>query len=174
MTQILTGLLHDPVKENITSILQVNDDTISSEDYTEPMRITRSFHMTVQMLAHVMAVMEKHCQMGPESNTENKSDLKMLLTNITNLPTRNKQDEILALDLDGTNFRTLLVKLYRRTESEVIYEAHIVPDSAKIFANDLFEFIVDVLQTFMLRNKLDLNQRYLLGFTFSLVVNKRK
>jgi hexokinase len=161
------GLLHDPIEENITSILQANLDTISSEDYTELMRITSPFHITVETLAHVMTAMENHCQMGLEPNTRDKSDLKMLPTYVTNLPTRNEQGEILALDLGGTNFRTLLVKLAPNTEPNVISEAHIVPDSKKILASDLFEFIVDVLKQFMIRNQLDINQHYVLGFTFS-------
>jgi len=161
------GLLHDPVEENITSILQANINTISSEDYIELMRITSPFHITVETLAHVMNAMENHCQMGLEPSTRNNSDLKMLPTYVTNLPTKNEQGEILALDLGGTNFRTLLVKLYPNTEPQVISEAHIVPDSKKIHANDLFEFIVDVLKQFMIRNQLDINQEYVLGFTFS-------
>jgi hexokinase len=161
------GLLHDPVEENITSILQANENVISSEDYTELMRITSPFHITVETLAHVMTEMETHCQMGLEPNTNKSSDLKMLPTYVTNLPTKKEQGEILALDLGGTNFRTLLVKLHPNTEPQVISEAHIVPDSKKILASDLFEFIVDVLKQFMIRNRLDLNQEYVLGFTFS-------
>ncbi|CAF2582921.1 unnamed protein product [Rotaria sp. Silwood2] len=161
------GLLHDPIEENITSILHANENAISWEDYKELMRITSPFHITVEILAQVMTVMEKHCQMGLESSTNNSSDLKMLPTYVTNLPTKKEQGEILALDLGGTNFRTLLVKLNPNTEPEVISEAHIVPDSKKILANDLFEFIVDVLKQFMIRNKLDLDQEYVLGFTFS-------
>jgi hexokinase len=161
------GLLHDPVEENITSILHTNENVISSEDYTELMRITSPFHITVETLAHVMTVMETHCQMGLEPDTNSNSDLKMLPTYVTNLPTKTEQGEILALDLGGTNFRTLLVKLDPNTEPQVISEAHIVPDSKKILANDLFEFIVDVLKQFMIRNKLDLNHEYVLGFTFS-------
>jgi len=161
------GLLHDPVEENITSILQVNMNTISSEDYTELMRITSPFHITVETLAHVMTVMEKHCQLGLNRETRDQSDLKMLPTFVTNLPTKNEEGEILALDLGGTNFRTLLVKIHPTKEPEVISEAHIVPDSKKILAEDLFEFIADVLKQFMIRNKLDLNLHYVLGFTFS-------
>ena len=161
------GLLHDPVEENITSILQTNVNTIPPEDYTELMRITSPFQITVETLAHLMTTMENHCQMGLEPDTKNKSDLKMLPTFVTNLPTRNEQGEILALDLGGTNFRTLLVKLSPDTEPQVISEAHIVPDSKKVLASDLFEFIVDVLKQFMVRNHLDVNQDYVLGFTFS-------
>ncbi|CAF0731062.1 unnamed protein product [Adineta steineri] len=161
------GLLHDPVEENITSILHVNENFISSKDYTELMRITSPFHITVETLAHLMTTMEKHCQMGLEPNTKSSSDLKMLPTYVTNLPTRKEQGDILALDLGGTNFRTLLVKLHPNNEPQVISEAHIVPDSKKLLANDLFEFIVDVLKQFMIRNQLDLEQEYVLGFTFS-------
>lgn len=161
------GLLHDPIEENITSILQTNVNTIPSEDYTELMRITSPFQITVETLAHVMATMENHCQMGLEPSTKHQSDLKMLPTYVTNIPTKNEQGEILALDLGGTNFRTLLVKLSPKSEPEVISEAHIVPDSKKVLASDLFEFIVDVLKQFMIRNHLDINQDYVLGFTFS-------
>lgn len=161
------GLLHDPIEENITSILHANESTIPPEDYTELMRITSPFHITVETLAHVMAVMEKHCQWGLEPETSKKSDLKMLPTYVTNLPTRKEQGEVLALDLGGTNFRTLLVRLHRDAEPEVISEAHIVPDSKKIHGHDLFVFIVGVLKEFMLQNHLDLDREYLLGFTFS-------
>ena len=131
------------------------------------MRITSPFHITVETLAHVMTVMEKHCQLGLNRETRDQSDLKMLPTFVTNLPTKNEEGEILALDLGGTNFRTLLVKIHPTKEPEVISEAHIVPDSKKILAEDLFEFIADVLKQFMIRNKLDLNLHYVLGFTFS-------
>lgn len=161
------GLLHDPDEENITSILHIRASQISPEDYKALMRITSPFHITVETLAHVMNVMEQHCQMGLDFATRDQSDLKMLPTYVTNLPTRQEQGDILALDLGGTNFRTLLVKLHPNSEPEVISEAHIVPDSKKILARDLFEFIVDVLKQFMLRNQLDLNREYVLGFTFS-------
>lgn len=173
------GLLHDPFEENITSILQQNINIISSQDYKQLMRITSPFHLTVETLAHLMKEMENHCQMGLQPNTKHKSDLKMLPTYVTNLPTKNEQGEILALDLGGTNFRTLLVKLHPNTEPQVISEAHIVPDSKKVLANDLFDFIVDVLKQFMINNQLDINQEYLLGFTFSfaceqIALNKAK
>ena len=161
------GLLHDPVEENITSILHTNDNGISSDDYKELMRITRPFHITVETLAHVMNVMEEHCRMGLDPSRTSESDLRMLPTYVTNLPTKNEQGDILALDLGGTNFRTLLVRLQPNTEPVVISEAHIVPDSKKILARDLFEFIVDVLKQFMIRNQLELDREFLLGFTFS-------
>jgi hypothetical protein len=161
------GLLHDPVEEDITSILHTNENTISSDDYTELMRITSPFHITVETLAHVMTAIEKHCEMGLDPSTQADSDLKMLPTYVTNLPTKHEQGEILALDLGGTNFRTLLVKLDPNSDPQVISEAHIVPDSKKILASDLFEFIVDVLKQFMIRNNLNLTQEYVLGFTFS-------
>jgi hexokinase len=63
----------------------------------------------------------------------------MLRTYVTNIPTENEQEEILALDLGGTNFRTLLIKLAPNTEPHVISEAHIVPDSKKILVRDLLE-----------------------------------
>lgn len=173
------GLLHDPDEENITSILHMKGNTISPDDYKALMRITSPFHITVETLAHVMKVIEDHCQMGLDPKTRDQSDLRMLPTYVTNLPTRKEQGDILALDLGGTNFRTLLVKLHPNTEPVVISEAHIVPDSKKILARDLFEFIVDILKQFMIRNKLDLNQEYVLGFTFSfaceqLALNKGK
>ena len=161
------GLLHDPLEENITSILDTNETSISSADYKELMRITSPFHITVETLAHVMTEMEKHCQLGLELATRDQSDLKMLPTFVTNLPTRQERGNILALDLGGTNFRTLLVKLHPHSEPEVISEAHIVPDSKKIHGRDLFEFIGDVLKQFMIRNHLDLTEEYVLGFTFS-------
>lgn len=161
------GLLHDPVEENITSILHTNDNGISSDDYKELMRITRPFHITVETLARVMNVMEQHCQMGLDPSRTTESDLRMLPTYVTHLPTRNEQGDILALDLGGTNFRTLLVKLHPNSEPEVISEAHIVPDSKKIHGRDLFDFIGDVLKQFMIRNHLSLTEEYVLGFTFS-------
>jgi hexokinase len=161
------GLLHDPIEENITSILRMNETSISSDDYKQLMRITSPFHITVETLAHVMIEMDRHCQLGLEQTTNNGSDLRMLPTYVTHLPTRDEQGDILALDLGGTHFRTLLVKLHPHREPEVISEVHIVPDSKKRRAHDLFEFIADVLKRFMLRNQLNLNDEYVLGFTFS-------
>ncbi|CAF1468637.1 unnamed protein product, partial [Adineta ricciae] len=161
------GLLHDPVEENITSILHTKEGVISSEDYVELMRITNPFHITAEILAQIMTIMEQHCQMGLDPSRKHQSDLKMLSTYVTNLPTKKERGEILALDLGGTNFRTLLVRLDPNREPQVISEAHIVPDSKKILAQDLFEFIVDVLKEFMKQNQLNLSQEYVLGFTFS-------
>lgn len=161
------GLLHDPLEENITSILDTNETSISPADYKELMRITSPFHITVETLAHVMTEMEKHCQLGLDLATRDQSDLKMLPTFVTHLPTTEERGDILALDLGGTNFRTLLVKLHPNSEPEVISEAHIVPDSKKIHGRDLFDFIGDVLKQFMIRNHLSLTEEYVLGFTFS-------
>ena len=161
------GLLHDPIEENITSILHTRENAISPEDYKTLMRITRPFHITVETLAHIMAVIERHCELGLNPITRNQSDLKMLSTYVTHLPTKKEHGNILALDLGGTNFRTLLVKLNPDKEPEVISEVHIVPDSKKIRARDLFEFIAEILKQFMIRNHLDLNEEFVLGFTFS-------
>jgi hypothetical protein len=161
------GLLHDPLEENIISILPTDSGTVSDEDYQTLMRITSPFHITVENLTSLMQIMEEHCQMGLDPEKKIQSDLKMLPTYVTHWPTRQERGDILALDLGGTNFRTLLVKLDPDKQPEVISEAHIVPDSKKNLARELFEFIADVLKQFMIRHRLDLNQEYVLGFTFS-------
>lgn len=161
------GLLHDPIEENVTSILDANENNISDEDFKDLMRLTSPFHLNVESLVDFIKVMEQHCELGLDETEQNQSDLKMLPTFITNLPTKNEQGNILALDLGGTNFRTLIVKLSPDEEPQVLSQLHIVPDSKKIRARDLFEFIADVLKQFMIQNQLDLDQEFLLGFTFS-------
>ncbi|CAF0931672.1 unnamed protein product [Didymodactylos carnosus] len=161
------GLLHDPLEEDITSILHTKIDLIPDDEYKELMNITSPFHINVETLIHVMQVMENSIKMGLDPTTQHKSDLKMIPTYVTTIATKREEGDILALDLGGTNFRTLLVKIRPQHDPVVISEAHIVPDSKKQNSQELFRFISDVLKLFMIRNKLDLNKKFILGFTFS-------
>jgi hexokinase len=83
------------------------------------------------------------------------------------LPDGTEEGEYLALDLGGTNFRTLFVQLEKgRLVKEEVKFFH-VPESLRLGPGvALFDFLAACIHQFMEEHHL-LNRRFSLGFTFS-------
>lgn len=99
---------------------------------------------------------------------EQSSSLQMENTYIPELPDGTEQGVFLALDLGGTNFRVILMVLQRGHIVEETVQHYHIADESRIGCGDaLFDYLAKCVDDFAIQNKLDDNQIYPMGFTFS-------
>ncbi|KAL7675386.1 hypothetical protein ACOME3_001647 [Neoechinorhynchus agilis] len=100
---------------------------------------------------------------------QKKSDLKMLPTYVTRLPNGKEVGNFLALDLGGTNFRVLLLRMNGNPSEKVLESrGYAIPLTImKSNGGALFGFIADKIKSFHEEHDLDNSVRMQIGFTFS-------
>ncbi|XP_076924442.1 hexokinase-1-like [Bidens hawaiensis] len=103
--------------------------------------------------------------------------LKMLVSHVDNLPTRDEEGVYYALDLGGTNFRVLRVQLAGKSgiKSQEFVEAAIPPHLMVGTSQALFDYIATELAKFVANENdqkfhLPPGRQRELGFTFSFPV----
>lgn len=122
------------------------------------------------VLKRVMQEMHNKMEKGLSDQPGVKSCLKMLPSFVRAVPNGTEKGDYLALDLGGTNFRVLLVRL-NGTEAEMSGKIYRVPDHImKGTGNALFDHIASCLANFMEENGLKGADKLPLGFTFSFPV----
>ena len=104
----------------------------------------------------------------------NKSSLKMIPEYVER-PSGREKGKFLALDLGGTHFRVLALRLKnaRKTEAPlaktfILKKEHMIGPG-----NRLFDFIAECIKVFMAEHKLSAGGKYNVGFTFSFPTKKR-
>ncbi|XP_078430611.1 hexokinase-1-like [Wolffia australiana] len=125
-------------------------------------------------VADAMAV-EMHAGLASEGG----SKLKMIISYVDNLPTGDEEGMFYALDLGGTNFRVLRVRLGGR-EGQVVkqefVEVAIPPHLMVGSSSELFDYIASELAKFVATEDEDLRpppgRQRELGFTFSFPVRQ--
>ena len=102
-----------------------------------------------------------------------KSSLKMI-PSFVDRPKGTEKGTFIALDLGGTNFRVLAVKLDGRGNSSVLAVSKFVIKKECMEGNArlLFDFIADCIEKFLTDNKIDRRNLYDLAFTFSFPVEQ--
>lgn len=120
-------------------------------------------------------VVEMHAGLASEGG----SKLKMLLTYVHNLPTGTEKGTYYALDLGGTNFRVLRVKLGSQRSEIVEHDVDRQPIPQHLMTStseELFDFIATSLKDFVEReenvSEPSLQETRDLGFTFSFPVKQ--
>ncbi|KAI7727143.1 hypothetical protein M8C21_020168 [Ambrosia artemisiifolia] len=128
----------------------------------------------VSKLRHIADAMTVEMHAGLAS--EGGSKLKMLITYVDNLPTRDEQGVYYALDLGGTNFRVLRVQLAGKSgiEYKEFAEVSIPPELMVGAPEALFDYIAAELAKFIASEnekfRLLPGRQRELGFTFSFPV----
>ncbi|KHJ79199.1 Hexokinase [Oesophagostomum dentatum] len=79
-------------------------------------------------LHQMMIALEKSMEEGLATATAKKAAIKMLPSYVRAVPNGKESGDFLALDLGGTNFRVLLIRLKGR-EAEMIGKIFRVPES---------------------------------------------
>lgn len=109
-------------------------------------------------------------------DTNPTAAVKMLPTFVRSTPDGTEQGEFLALDLGGSNFRILLVKVKGNGEQKVEMESQIydIPELVmRGSGSELFDHIADCLASFL--EKMGIKDKKLpLGFTFSFPCQQTK
>ncbi|NXY51650.1 HXK3 protein, partial [Ceuthmochares aereus] len=127
------------------------------DEMLAPLRLSRTDLQRVQTL------MRQEMEQGLKNNAN--TSLRMLPTYVRNTPDGTERGEFLALDLGGTNFRVLVVRVAEdiRITSEIYV---IPPDIMQGTGEALFDHIIDCIRDFQMKHDLK-DQVLLLGFTFS-------
>ncbi|XP_012872514.1 PREDICTED: putative hexokinase HKDC1 [Dipodomys ordii] len=131
-------------------------------------KVLALFQLTREQLAGVQDRMRAELEYGLKKKTHALATVKMLPTYVCGMPDGTEKGKFLALDLGGTNFRVLLVKIRSGRRSVRMYN--------KIFAipleimqgtgEELFDHIVQCIADFL--DYMGLKGAQLpLGFTFS-------
>ncbi|XP_050138724.1 hexokinase-3-like [Malus sylvestris] len=136
-----------------------------------------SCETTVGRLRQVVDAMAVEMHAGLASDGGSK--LKMLLTFVDKLPDGSEKGTYYALDLGGTNFRVLRVKLGGTRSSTLEHDVHQqdIPQNLMTGTSEvLFDFIASSVKEFVERetddSKLSLDRRRELGFMFSFPVKQ--
>lgn len=120
------------------------------------------FRLNHDQLAAVQAQMRKAMVKGLRGEA---SSLRMLPTFVRATPDGSERGDFLALDLGGTNFRVLLVRV--TTSVQITSQIYSIPESvAQGSGQQLFDHIVDCIMDFQQKQGLS-GQSLPLGFTFS-------
>jgi len=113
-----------------------------------------------------------HAEMGKGLRGE-VSSLKMIPSFIDK-PKGHEKGEFLALDLGGTNFRVMAVKLDGKRKASVHAASKFVIPRKDMQGTglSLFDFIADGIGAFLKENQVDRNKTYNLAFIFSFPVEQ--
>ncbi|NWT71685.1 HXK3 protein, partial [Prunella himalayana] len=125
-----------------------------------PLRLSR------EDLVKVQALMREEMQRGLGKETNASASVRMLPTYVTHTPDGTEKGDFLALDLGGTNFRVLVVRV---TEDGITMASEIYVIPVAIMqgtGEELFDHIIDCIIDFQTKQNL-MTQTLPLGFTFS-------
>lgn len=150
---------------------EIHDDQAHKVD-----KYLHSLQLSDETLMEVSIRFRREMDKGLCRDTNPTAAVKMLPTFVRSTPDGTEQGEFLALDLGGSNFRVLLVKVMADGEQKVEMENQIydIPEHLmKGSGSELFDHIADCLANFM--EKLGIKDKKLpLGFTFSFPCQQTK
>ncbi|XP_039557703.1 hexokinase-3 isoform X1 [Passer montanus] len=130
------------------------------DEVLAPLRLTRDD------LVKVQALMREEMDRGLDKETNPSASVRMLPTYVNHTPDGTEKGDFLALDLGGTNFRVLVVRI---TEEGITMasEIYVIPVSImQGSGEELFDHIIDCIIDFQTKQNL-VTQMLPLGFTFS-------
>ncbi|XP_068617130.1 hexokinase-2 [Brachionichthys hirsutus] len=150
---------------------ELHDDRSHNVD-----KYLQHFQLSDETLMDVSIRFRREMDKGLCRDTNPTAAVKMLPTFVRSTPDGTEQGEFLALDLGGSNFRVLLVKVMADGEQKVEMEDQIyaIPeDIMRGSGTELFDHIADCLADFM--EKMGIKDKKLpLGFTFSFPCRQTK
>ncbi|XP_048864993.1 hexokinase-1 [Brienomyrus brachyistius] len=127
------------------------------------------FRLTKEQLLDVKRKMRVEIENGLGKKSHDTSTVKMLPTFVRSTPDGTENGDFLALDLGGTNFRVLLVKIRsgKRRTVEMHNKIYAIPlEIMQGTGEELFDHIVHCISDFLDYMGMK-NARLPLGFTFS-------
>ncbi|XP_042344724.1 hexokinase-2 [Plectropomus leopardus] len=150
---------------------ELHDDQAQKVD-----KYLHHFQLSDRTLMDLSLRFRREMDKGLCRDTNPTAAVKMLPTFVRSTPDGTEQGEFLALDLGGSNFRVLLVKVMANGKQEVEMENQIyaIPEHLmRGSGSELFDHIADCLANFM--EKLGIKDKKLpLGFTFSFPCQQTK
>ncbi|KAJ8339487.1 hypothetical protein SKAU_G00362730 [Synaphobranchus kaupii] len=137
-------------------------------------QILSDFWLEAEELREVMRRMQLEMDRGLRMVTHDQASVKMLPTYVCLTPEGSEVGDFLALDLGGTNFRVMLVKVVEDENSgwkvETRHQMYSIPEKAMTgTAQMLFDYIAECISDFLSKHHLK-HKKLPLGFTFSFPV----
>ncbi|XP_062307276.1 hexokinase-2 isoform X2 [Osmerus eperlanus] len=143
---------------------------------TERQRILDSLRLGREQLLEVKRRMGEEMTRGLDRKSHQDATVKMLPTYVTSTPDGTERGDYLALDLGGTNFRVLLVRVRggKRRSVEMHNKIYAIPqDTMQGTGEELFDHIVQCIADFL--EYMGMKGASLpLGFTFSFPCHQNK
>ncbi|XP_038599710.1 hexokinase HKDC1 isoform X2 [Tachyglossus aculeatus] len=136
------------------------------------------YHMRLSndSLLDVMGRFQAEMEKGLGKDTNPTAAVKMLPTFVRAIPDGSEKGEFLALDLGGSKFRVLKVKVSEEGKQAVQMESQCYPTPEEIVQGngpELFEYVADCLVDFVKAEDMQ-HKKIPLGFTFSFPCNQTK
>lgn len=129
--------------------------------------VTDPFLLSDDVIHKITAVFEDEMELGLETHPERQSSLQMANTFIPKHLTGDEEGEFLALDLGGTNFRVILLKLAPSSGLDCLVKYYELPPEIRLGEGALlFEFLADCIYHFLKEYNL-FGKKLPLGFCFS-------
>ncbi|XGW22865.1 hypothetical protein V3C99_005245 [Haemonchus contortus] len=127
----------------------------------------RPLVLSDEQLREIMVALERSMEEGLAKETAKTAAVKMLPSYVRAVPNGKECGDFMALDLGGTNFRVLLIRLSGR-EAEMTGKIFRVPESIMRGTGEaLFDHIAECMAKFMVEQGVSTSQKLPLGFTFS-------
>uniref|UniRef100_H3AB22 hexokinase n=1 Tax=Latimeria chalumnae TaxID=7897 RepID=H3AB22_LATCH len=125
-----------------------------------------SLYLSKEKLLQISSLMLENMKKGLGKDTNPTATVKMLPTYVRATPDRTEKGEFLALDLGGTNFRVLRVKVEEKNV-EMESEIYAIPQEIMLgTGTQLFDHIAQCLSQFLDKHYI-IKKTLSLGFTFS-------
>ncbi|NWQ84408.1 HXK4 Glucokinase, partial [Columbina picui] len=137
-------------------------------------QILAEFRLREEDLKKVMHRMQKEMDRGLKLATHQEASVKMLPTYVRSTPEGSEVGDFLSLDLGGTNFRVMLVKVGEGEEGQwkvkTKHQMYSIPEDAMTgTAEMLFDYISECISDFLDKHQMK-HKKLPLGFTFSFPV----
>ncbi|KAI3372680.1 hypothetical protein L3Q82_023140 [Scortum barcoo] len=151
-------------------------------------QILSEFTLSKEELKEVMMRMQREMDRGLRLDTHGEASVKMLPTYVCSTPEGSEVGDFLALDLGGTNFRVMLVKVgedeERSFKVETKNQMYSIPEDAMTgtaemasdyiailfqYQDELFDYIAECMSDFLDKHHIK-HKKLPLGFTFSFPV----
>ncbi|XP_069475058.1 hexokinase-4 isoform X2 [Ambystoma mexicanum] len=137
-------------------------------------QILSEFRLQEEDLTKLMRRIQKEMERGLRLETHEEASVKMLPTYVRSTPDGSEVGDFLALDLGGTNFRVMLVKVGEDLEGqwkvETKNQMYSIPEDAMTgTAEMLFDYIAECISDYLDKHNMK-HKKLPLGFTFSFPV----
>ncbi|EPY88193.1 hypothetical protein CB1_000193020 [Camelus ferus] len=147
-------------------------------------KILAEFQLQEEDLKKVMRRMQKEMDRGLRLETHEEASVKMLPTYVRSTPEGSEVGDFLSLDLGGTNFRVMLVKVGEGEEGQwsvkTKHQMYSIPEDAmtgtaemltatSVCIFQLFDYISECISDFLDKHQMK-HKKLPLGFTFSFPV----
>ncbi|XP_069609512.1 hexokinase HKDC1-like [Ranitomeya imitator] len=148
---------------------------LKEDQITKVDRFLYHMRLSDETLLDIMARFQAEMEKGLKKDANPTATVKMLPTYVRSTPDGSEKGDFLALDLGGSKFKVLRVKVSEDGKQNVQMESQFYPTPSEIVngsKHELFDYVADCLGDFM--KKRQITEKLPLGFTFSFPCKKTR